>query len=344
MKIPSSILTLVAGILLAWVSLWVGQHHGLLPIAASKEAFLVDGLFNTMMTISVGLFIIVQGAIVFAAIQFRQRQGDDTDALPIHGNIPLEIFWTAIPAIVVLGLAVYSFDVYTQIGGRDPMDHSAQAHSRSAIAQVSGSAIAAPLPSNASSNAFVETVVKTVAETTVPSESRTGVIQPASALTVNVAAMQFAWIFSYPDSGVMAGELHVPLGREVRVNLSANDVIHAFWVPEFRLKQDAVPGRESVLSFTPTSAGTYPLICAELCGAYHGAMKSQVIVETPAEFDHWIQTQIASGAADPETAIAQNPAEMTPSEFLAPYAQEIGITPETLEQLHHTHDAGQNLA
>jgi cytochrome c oxidase subunit II len=322
-KIPSSILTLVAGILLTGVSFWVGQHHGLLPTAASKEAFLVDGLFNTMMTISVGLFIIVQGAIVFAAIRFRHRPGDDTDAPPIHGNIPLEIFWTAIPAIVVLGLAVYSFDVYTQMGGRDPMDHSAQAQSSSAIAQVPGSAMAAPLPSNA------------VGEVVIADQN-----PPSSALAVNVAAMQFAWIFSYPDSGVMSGELHVPLGREVRVNLSANDVIHAFWVPEFRLKQDAVPGRESMLSFTPTSVGTYPLICAELCGAYHGAMKSQVIVETPAEFDRWIQTQIASGAADPETAIAQNPANMTPSEFLAPYADEIGVTSQTLEQLHHAHDAG----
>jgi cytochrome c oxidase subunit II len=332
-KIPSSILTLVAGILLTGVSFWVGQHHGLLPIAASKEAFLVDGLFNTMMTISVGLFIIVQGAIVFAAIRFRHRLGDDTDALPIHGNIPLEIFWTAIPAIVVLGLAVYSFDVYTQIGGRDPMDHSAQAQTSSAIAQVPGSAMAAPLPSS------------NVVEAAVPSESSTATIADQNLpLTVNVAAMQFAWIFNYPDSGVMAGELHVPLGREVRVNLSANDVIHAFWVPEFRLKQDAVPGRESVLSFTPTSVGTYPLICAELCGAYHGAMKSQVIVETPAEFDSWLQTQIASGTIDSETAIAQNPANMTPTEFLAPYAQEIGVTPQALEQLHHTDDGNQHLA
>ncbi|NJR51008.1 MAG: cytochrome c oxidase subunit II [Leptolyngbyaceae cyanobacterium CSU_1_3] len=341
MKIPSSILTLVAGILLTGVSFWVGQHHGLLPIAASKEAFLVDGLFNTMMTISVGLFIIVQGAIVFAAIRFRHRLGDDTDALPIHGNIPLEIFWTAIPAIVVLGLAVYSFDVYTQIGGRDPMDHSAQAQSSSAIAQVPGSAMAAPLPSN---NIESNNVVGEAA----PSESGTVAIanqnSPSSALAVNVAAMQFAWIFNYPDSGVMAGELHVPLGREVRVNLSANDVIHAFWVPEFRLKQDAVPGRESVLSFTPTSLGTYPLICAELCGAYHGAMKSQVIVETPAEFDSWLQTQIASGTIDSETAIAQNPASMTSTEFLAPYAKEIGITPQALEQLHHTDDVNQHLA
>ncbi|NJK53179.1 MAG: cytochrome C oxidase subunit II, partial [Leptolyngbyaceae cyanobacterium SU_3_3] len=258
-----------------------------------------------------------------------------------NGNIPLEIFWTAIPAIVVLGLAVYSFDVYTQIGGRDPMDHSAQAQSSSAIAQVPGSAMAAPLPSN---NIESNNVVGEAA----PSESGTVAIanqnSPSSALAVNVAAMQFAWIFNYPDSGVMAGELHVPLGREVRVNLSANDVIHAFWVPEFRLKQDAVPGRESVLSFTPTSLGTYPLICAELCGAYHGAMKSQVIVETPAEFDSWLQTQIASGTIDSETAIAQNPASMTSTEFLAPYAKEIGITPQALEQLHHTDDVNQHLA
>jgi len=65
-------------------------------------------------------------------------------------------------------------------------------------------------------------------------------------------------------------EMHVPVGREVLVNISANDVIHAFWVPEFRLKQDAIPGRQSEVQFTPKIAGEYPLICAELCGPYHG--------------------------------------------------------------------------
>jgi cytochrome c oxidase subunit II len=331
MKIPSNILTLVAGILLAGVSLWIGQHHGLLPVAASQEALLVDGLFNTMMTISIGLFIIVQGAILFAAVRFRQRLGDDTDALPIHGNIPLEIFWTAIPAIVVLGLAVYSFDVYTQMGGQDPMSHGAHGQKQVAMAApLPGAAIAAPLPTS------------TVADAVSADQP-----QPAPALAVNVAAMQFAWIFSYPDSGVMSGELHVPLGREVRVNLSANDVIHAFWVPEFRIKQDAVPGRESVLRFTPTAVGTYPLICAELCGAYHGAMKSQVIVETPADFERWLQSQLASSTVDAETAIALNPANLTPTEFLTPYADAIGITAQTLAPLHQAQapeQTTQNLA
>jgi len=73
----------------------------------------------------------------------------------------------------------------------------------------------------------------------------------------------------YPDNGVVSSEMHVPVGREVLVNISANDVIHAFWVPEFRLKQDAIPGRQSEVRFTPKIAGEYPLICAELCGPYH---------------------------------------------------------------------------
>jgi len=64
--------------------------------------------------------------------------------------------------------------------------------------------------------------------------------------------MQYAWI-TYPDNGVVSSEMHVPVGREVLVNISANDVIHAFWVPEFRLKQDAIPGRQSEVRFTQNS-------------------------------------------------------------------------------------------
>ena len=74
--------------------------------------------------------------------------------------------------------------------------------------------------------------------------------------------------------------MHVPIGREVQINMTANDVIHAFWVPEFRLKQDVIPGRQSEIRFTPNKAGDYTLICAELCGPYHGAMRTQVVVET----------------------------------------------------------------
>jgi cytochrome c oxidase subunit 2 len=78
------------------------------------------------------------------------------------------------------------------------------------------------------------------------------------ALMVNLTAMQYAWIVTYPDTGVVSSELHVPVGRETMLNLSANDVIHAFWVPEFRLKQDAIPGRQSEIRFTPAKWVSIP--------------------------------------------------------------------------------------
>jgi cytochrome c oxidase subunit 2 len=87
----------------------------------------------------------------------------------------------------------------------------------------------------------------------------------------------------------------------VVLNITASDVIHAFWVPEFRLKQDAVPGQENYLSFVPSRVGTYPLICAELCGAYHGGMKTKVIVLAPEEYQTWEQSQKAVAASDPVT-------------------------------------------
>ena len=89
MKIPSSIWSLLIGIVLTLVSLWYGQNHGLLPTAASDEALLVDGLFNTMMTISVGLFLLVEGILIYSAIKFRRRPDDNSDALPVFGNVPL---------------------------------------------------------------------------------------------------------------------------------------------------------------------------------------------------------------------------------------------------------------
>ena len=116
MNIPSQITTLLAGIALTLISLWYGQNHGLLPIAASEEAAEVDALFNMMMTIATGLFVLVQGVIVIAAFRFRRRKDDNTDGPPIHGNIPLEIVWTAIPAVTVLIISVYSFEIYNAMG------------------------------------------------------------------------------------------------------------------------------------------------------------------------------------------------------------------------------------
>ena len=320
-KIPSSIWTLLIGIILTLASLWYGQNHGLLPDSASNEADLVDGLFNSMMTVSTGIFLLVEGIIIFCAIRYRRRPGDNEDGPPVHGNVPLEILWTAIPAVIVLGISVYSFDVYQQIGGIGPRNENSSpiaAQTKSAP----GTAIAATLSDG---------------PVLLASESQSEANNPAgikadqnSEMVVNVTGLQYAFIFTYPDTGVVSGELHVPAGRQVKVNMNANDVIHAFWVPEFRLKQDLIPGRQTELSFTPNKLGNYPVVCAELCGPYHGAMRTQVVVHTPEDFDNWMQQQQVASAQQIEQAIA-----------VAPYTDSLGISgqviPDDMHAAHHHH-------
>lgn len=330
MNIPNTILTLLAGIVLTLVSLWYGQNHNLLPVAASQEASHVDSLFNVMLTISVGLVILVQGVLIISAIKYRRRRGDNSDGPPIHGNIPLEILWTAIPAVIVLGISVYSFEIYNEMGGLDPMaahEHSVNvAHNH----KMKGAAIAATLPG---SDQPAQTEPRQIALGIGASPDKEG---KTADVVVNVTGLQFAWVFNYPDLGITSGEIHLPAGKEAQFNMTANDVIHAMWIPELRLKQDVIPGRTTELRFTVSKTGDYPVICAELCGGYHGAMKTQLIVQTPEEFDSWVKSQQEIARTEVmETALAINPAEMSEGEYLAPYAHEMGMNSEMLSQLHN---------
>ncbi len=331
MNIPSQITTLLAGIALTLISLWYGQNHGLLPLAASDEAAQVDALFNMMMTISTGLFLLVQGVIIAAAIKFRRRKDDETDGPPIHGNIPLEIVWTAIPAVMVLIISVYSFEIYNAMGGLDPM--ASHDHHGSQIAQAHKMS---PAQANPDKSLIALDPSRQIAIGLGASPENIGKPVP---LTVNVMGLQYAWIFTYPETGITSGELHLPVGQEVDLRISAQDVLHAFWLPEFRLKQDAIPGRETELRFTANKVGQYPIVCAELCGAYHGAMGAQLFVQTPEEYQAWLKEQQAVASNDAmDKAVAANPADRSSSEFLAPYAQEMGIESQTLEQLHFNHE------
>jgi cytochrome c oxidase subunit 2 len=112
----------------------------------------------------------------------------------------------------------------------------------------------------------------------------------ANPMTVDVFAQQYAWSFGYPGKGDVwsQGELHVPLGRQVHFKMHSQDVIHSFWVPEWRIKKDAVPGLTTTAIVTPDRLGTYQLICAELCGFGHATMRAKVVVEPPAKFREWV--------------------------------------------------------
>jgi cytochrome c oxidase subunit 2 len=119
----------------------------------------------------------------------------------------------------------------------------------------------------------------------------------ANRLQVDVTARQFAWSFKYPQyGGFETTELRLEEGRQVELNLKALDVIHSFWVPEFRQKQDAVPGITTHLPITPTKVGTDTIICTELCGLGHALMRAKVTVMRPADFERWARAQQQRGA------------------------------------------------
>jgi cytochrome c oxidase subunit 2 len=132
---------------------------------------------------------------------------------------------------------------------------------------------------------------------------------PAEHRVIEVTAQQFAWSFTYPESKVTSGQLALPINQPVELKLTAKDVIHSFWVPEWRMKKDAVPGIETDVIVTPTRLGTFTVICTELCGLGHAAMRAQALVLTQAGFERWLNKEkeaaAAAGSAQGKTLFTQ---------------------------------------
>jgi cytochrome c oxidase subunit 2 len=163
-----------------------------------------------------------------SVVHFRRRHNDLSDGEPIHGNTTLEAVWTAIPALLMVGAAVYSGLVLADI-----------------------------------------------------EETK------ANTQEVQITGQQFAWIFDYSSLGFKSGELHMVKDTPYHFKLRSKDVIHSFWVPQFRVKKDAVPGITTDVRVTPTRNGSYTLICTELCGLGHSTMRAPIVVEDQASFDKW---------------------------------------------------------
>ncbi|WP_287128649.1 cytochrome c oxidase subunit II [Candidatus Cyanaurora vandensis] len=253
-KVTTRVVSALFGVAIILISIWYGGNSGLLPVEGSEESRMIDSLFRTMLIIATAIFLFVQGLLVYSLFKFRQKPGDTTDGPPIHGSIPLEVLWTAIPTALVLYVSILSYDVSGKlaVGGSGGL----------------GCSVDCPL-------------VEQVANPT------------GKELIVDVIAQQYGWTFQYSGYSTEVGEMHIPAGREVIVNLKSKDVLHAFWVPAFRVKQDIIPGRITRLKFTATKTGEYPLRCAELCGAYHGIMNSVVYVDEPKAFEAWVNKELA---------------------------------------------------
>jgi cytochrome c oxidase subunit 2 len=135
---------------------------------------------------------------------------------------------------------------------------------------------------------------------------------PAGTMDVYVVAKQWMWKFTYPEGAGSVGVLYVPVHRPIKLIMTSRDVIHSFYVPAFRMKQDVIPGRYTTAWFEADEVGTYPIRCAEYCGTRHSEMLGDVVVLSEQDFNRW--------AADPDGPVA----EMIPGRQ---QETELGATP-----------------
>lgn len=230
----------------------------LMPAEMSEQAENTDLLFEYMLVIAGVIFGLVTVILAYVIYAFRARNGDQSDGAPIHGVTWLEIVWTAIPAVIVVSIAVFSWSV---------------------------------LDENEAALALPKDQVN----------------------EVHITGFQFDWEYDYLDYGLEdESELVLPVGEPVVFTLDTRDVIHSFWVPDWRLQMNTTPGQVNTLTVTPTKTGSIEVVCAFLCGGAHSAMNSGVEgasvkpirVVTREEYDQWISERQAKKAEADAAATA----------------------------------------
>lgn len=131
-------------------------------------------------------------------------------------------------------------------------------------------------------------------------------IAPPESYEIRVTASMWKWDFEYPNGTISTGELHVPDNRPVRLLMSSTDVLHSFFVPVFRVKQDVLPDRYTAVWFQATKRGEFPVYCTEYCGTGHSAMLSTVVVESQSDFNTWLE----SAGVDEDMPLAEYGAQL----------------------------------
>jgi cytochrome c oxidase subunit 2 len=205
------------------------------PDEASVEAGIIEPVFTIHFWLMAFLFSMIMVIMLYSVFVFRRRAGDETDGPHVHGHTGLEIMWTLVPTLVVIGFGAYAYGVFIDL------------------------------------------------------------IEPNEGEKVfHVTGRQWSWSFAYPDAnGRSDTELVLPVNQPVVLDLNSTDVLHSFWVPEFRVKQDLVPGFPQKLRLTPTVINTYKLRCAEICGFGHAIMLADVRVVSQADYDAYIAELLA---------------------------------------------------
>jgi len=236
----------IVGVIATAIGIAIGLTIHWFPPADSTQADKIDTLWDVLVIATVPVFVLVTVIVCFSVLEFRMRPGEENlDGPPIHGNTRLEVIWTAVPAILIVGLVTYAYVVM-----RDIEQAPAAGNER----------------------------------------------------VVTVTGQQFTWTFAYNEGGkkFSTAQLYLPAGKSVKFDVKSKDVIHDFWVPDFRMKIDAVPGITTHYRVTPknpAAIGDHAIVCAELCGLGHAFMRQTAHILAPAAFDKWVQKMTAKPAA-----------------------------------------------
>lgn len=256
MQILNVLLLAVFVVVITVVSHWLGQQaYSWLPTPAVAEAEPVGDLFSLLVTLAAVIFLIVIGVLLYSICFCRAAKGDNSDGPPIRGNLKVEIIWTVIPILLVLWIASTSFNTYERMDMLGPMQ---VVHLHAPL----GVELAYAQTGNSND--------------TQPDEE------------IEVIAKQWSWSFRYPAKNVTSTELHLPVNRRVHLMMQSEDVLHGFYVPNFRIKQDIVPNRTIDLKFTPTRIGKYQLHDSQFSGTYFATMIADVYIDSLEAYDQWL--------------------------------------------------------
>jgi len=226
---------------------------------------LTDQILNFIFWLTAAVFVLTQAVFIYYLVRYRRRPG--VKAHYSHGNNTLEIIWTALPTIIFLGLAIWSNRVWGELTGR-PVPAEA------VVVEITGYQFAFDIRYPGADGFLDDSDLAKVSL-----ENRFGLTRENPDLTDDFTST----------------ELVIPVGHPVHVILRSRDVIHSFYVPEFRLYQDTVPGRTiDWMWFVTTRTGNFELACSQLCGTGHYNMKSPIRVVTREEFGEWNEKKIES--------------------------------------------------
>ena len=262
------------------VSYWLGQtSYSWMPIDASTDASRIDDLFSFLVTMASVIFFGVIGTLLYSLIFYRAKPGDYSEGHSYRHNWKLEVVWLVVPTALVMWISVYSFNIYTSMDVAGPKKMLASTP-QAGYVEVSD------LDANLE-----------IGE------------------TIGVVAKQWAWDFHYPNKNV-THELHLPVNKRVRLMLQSEDVLHGFYVPEFRIKQDIIPSRDIAFQFIPTRVGQYKLHDSQLSGTYFAVNEAEVYVDTEEDYQNWL-AGVAADSSDNLAALeyARSPKKIFNSHY-----------------------------